>query len=81
MLFHLLAICLYEQSIVAFIFIQDIITWHAPLISGLTVSAILATSVSVQFFAKNLAMQRSLQYGLIMLLLSSVLLSICLSLH
>lgn len=62
-------------------FIQDIIAWHGPLVSGLTVSGILFASVSVQFFAKGLTMQRSLQYGLIMLLLSFSLLSICLSLH
>lgn len=62
-------------------FIKDIIAWHGPLVSGLTVSGILLASVSVQIFAKGLHMQRSLQYGLIMLLLSFALLTLCLTLH
>lgn len=58
-------------------FIQDILPWHGPLVSGGVISCVLFISALVQFFTKTWAMDKVLKYGLICLFTSQVLLLIC----
>ena len=62
-------------------FVQFIIPWHGPLVSGLAISSILFISALIQFFAKSLPAARSLNYGLLLLLVSCLLLAICMQTH
>ena len=62
-------------------FVKDLIPWHGPLVSGLAISSILFISALIQFFAKSLPAARSLNYGLLLLLLSCLLLAICMQTH
>ena len=62
-------------------FIQDIIPWHGPLVSGATIASILMVSASVQFVAKSFNMHKTLNAGLILLILSYLILSICMLMH
>lgn len=58
-------------------FVKDLIPWHGPLVSGVAISSILFISAIIQFFAKSLPAARSLNYGLILLMGSCLLLAIC----
>ncbi|QIO04458.1 MFS transporter [Acinetobacter shaoyimingii] len=62
-------------------FIRDIIPWHGPLVSGMTISSILLVSAVAQFFARSKAMHPSLNIGLITLILSFILLTFCMIFH
>ncbi|RKG36631.1 MFS transporter [Acinetobacter rongchengensis] len=62
-------------------FIKDVIPWHSPLVSGATIASILLISASVQWFAKSLDMHKTLNVGLIFLIVSYVILSICITMH
>lgn len=58
-------------------FVKDLIPWHGPFISGVAISSILFISAIVQFFAKSLTAEKCLNYGLITLAISLVLLALC----
>lgn len=58
-------------------FLQDILPWHGPLISGIAITSILFISALVQFFSRAVAPIKSLSYGLIMGALSLVTLALC----
>jgi MFS family permease len=58
-------------------FVKDLIPWHGPLVSGLAISSILFISAAVQFSAKSLSAVCSLNYGLIFMLVSCLLLALC----
>lgn len=62
-------------------FIQDVIPWHGPLVSGATIASILLISAIVQFLAKSMDMHKALNRGLILLLTSFVILSVCMLTH
>lgn len=62
-------------------FIKQAIPWHGPLVSGATIASILLISAIVQFIAKSMNMYKALNMGLIFLLLSYLILSICMTLH
>lgn len=62
-------------------FIRDIIPWHGPLVSGITISSILLISAIAQFFARTMPMHKSVNLGLITLIVSLVLLAICMIFH
>ena len=62
-------------------FIRDVIPWHGPFVSGLTISSILIVSAIAQFFARTLPMHKSVNIGLITLIASLVLLAICMLLQ
>lgn len=62
-------------------FAKDLIPWHGPLVSGLAISSILFISALVQFFAKSLPAARGLNYGLILMMGSCLLLAICMQTH
>ncbi len=62
-------------------FVQEIIPWHGPLVSGSAISSILFISAAVQFYAKSMSPNRSIQIGLGALLVSFVLLGLCMTLH
>lgn len=58
-------------------FVKEVIPWHGPLVSGIAISSILLISACVQYFAKNIQPHTSINYGLIILLLSYTTLSLC----
>lgn len=62
-------------------FIKDVIPWHGPLVSGATIASILMISASVQWLAKSFNMHKMLNVGLIFLIASYVILSICMIMH
>lgn len=62
-------------------FIKQAIPWHGPLVSGATIASILLVSAIVQFITKSMNMHKALNIGLIFLLLSYLILSICMTLH
>ncbi len=62
-------------------FIKDIIPWHGPLISGATIASILLVSAIVQFAAKSVDMHKALNAGLILLISSYLILSLCMTMH
>ena len=62
-------------------FIKNIIPWHGPLISGATIASILLVSALVQFIAKSIDMHKALNLGLILLISSYLILSICMIMH
>ncbi|OTG62653.1 MFS transporter [Acinetobacter silvestris] len=62
-------------------FIKDVIPWHGPLVSGSTIACILFVSALAQFLAKSMPMHKSLNIGLILLITSYVLLTICMSMQ
>lgn len=62
-------------------FIKNIIPWHGPLISGATIASILLVSALVQFIAKSIDMHKALNLGLILLISSYMILSICMIMH
>ncbi|MFW2015101.1 MFS transporter [Acinetobacter bereziniae] len=62
-------------------FIRDVIPWHGPLVSGATIASILMVSAIAQFAAKSMNMHRSLNIGLILLISSYLILSVCMLMH
>ncbi|WP_425919328.1 MFS transporter [Acinetobacter sp. TSRC1-2] len=62
-------------------FLKDLIPWHGPLASGTAIASILLVSAIVQFFAKNLPAAKSLNLGLMTLVVSFILLSLCMSMQ
>ena len=62
-------------------FVKNLITWHGPLVSGSAIASILMVSAIVQFLAKNLPAGKSLNLGLITLVLSFILLGLCMSMQ
>ena len=62
-------------------FVKDLIPWHGPFVSGAAISSILFISAIVQFFAKSLAAEKCLNYGLITLTMSLVLLALCMTMQ
>ncbi len=62
-------------------FVQEVIPWHGPLVSGTAISSILFISAAVQFYAKSMSPVKCIRWGLIAFLLSFILLSLCMSLQ
>lgn len=62
-------------------FIRDVIPWHGPLVSGATIASILMVSAIAQFAAKSMNMHRALNIGLILLISSYLILSVCMLMH
>ena len=62
-------------------FVKNLIPWHGPLVSGSAIASILMVSAIVQFLAKNLPAGKSLNLGLITLVLSFILLGLCMSMQ
>ena len=62
-------------------FIQDIIPWHGPMVSGITIASILLISALIQFIFKTINMHKALNIGLISMLFSYVILSVCMVMH
>lgn len=62
-------------------FIKEIIPWRGPMVSGTTIASILLISASTQLIARNLNMHKLLNWGLISLLFSFMILSLCMSMH
>ena len=62
-------------------FVKNLIPWHGPLVSGSAIASILMVSAIVQFLAKNLPAGKSLNLGLITLMLSFILLGLCMSMQ
>ena len=62
-------------------FIRDVIPWHGPLVSGATIASILMVSAIVQFIAKSFDMHKALNTGLVLLISSYIILSICMTMH
>ena len=62
-------------------FIKDVIPWHGPFVSGVTIASILMISASVQWLAKSFNMHKTLNVGLLFLIASYVILSICMITH
>ncbi len=58
-------------------FIQDILPWHGPFVSGSAITCILLISALVQFFAKAVAAKKCLNIGLIIMLASLISLALC----
>ena len=58
-------------------FVQDILPWHGPLVSGIAITCILLISAAVQFFAKAVSAKKCLNIGLIIMLTSLVSLALC----
>lgn len=58
-------------------FVQNILPWHGPLVSGTTITCILLISAVVQFFAKAVPAKKCLNIGLIIMLVSLVSLALC----
>lgn len=71
------AFCLFAS--LAPSFIQDIIPWHGPLVSGITISSILMFSALAQIYARRYNMHQSLNQGLIAMVISLVLLALCMA--
>ena len=62
-------------------FVKNLIPWHGPLVSGSAIASILMVSAIVQFLAKHLPAGKSLNLGLITLVLSFILLGLCMSMQ
>ena len=62
-------------------FIRDVIPWHGPLVSGATIASILMASAIAQFAAKSMNTHRALNIGLILLISSYLILSVCMLMH
>ncbi|WP_446699482.1 MFS transporter [Acinetobacter variabilis] len=61
-------------------FVQDILPWHGPLVSGTAITCILLISAVVQFFAKAVPAKKCLNIGLMIMLVSLVSLTLCMTL-
>lgn len=62
-------------------FIRDLIPWHGPMVSGITISSILLLSACSQTFARKIESKHALNRGLTILLISFILLGICMQFH
>lgn len=62
-------------------FVQVIIPWHGPLVSGLAITCILLISAMVQYFSRSIPARKCLNYGLYTLLFSLLILGLCMYLH
>lgn len=62
-------------------FVQFIIPWHGPLVSGLAITCILLISAMVQYFSRSIPARKCLNYGLYTLLFSLLILGLCIYLH
>lgn len=62
-------------------FVQVIIPWHGPLVSGLAITCILLISAVVQYFSKAIPARTCLNYGLYLLLFSLLILGLCMYLR
>lgn len=62
-------------------FVKDLIPWHGPLFSGIAISSILFISALVQFFSRSFSAIKCLNYGLLMLSVSLILLAFCISIQ
>lgn len=62
-------------------FIQNIIPWHGPLVSGITISSILMFSAFAQIYSRRYNMHQSINQGLIAMAMSLVLLALCMALQ
>ena len=62
-------------------FVQVIIPWHGPLVSGLAITCILLISAMVQYFSRSIPARKCLNYGLYTLLFSLLILGLCIYLH
>lgn len=62
-------------------FIKDLIPWHGPMVSGMTISSILILSAISQTFARKLRSTQALNRGLFILLSSFILLALCMVFH
>lgn len=58
-------------------FVQDILPWHGPLVSGTAITCILLISAIVQYMAKAVAAKKCLNIGLVMMLISLLSLALC----
>ena len=58
-------------------FVQNILPWHGPLVSGTAITCILLISAVVQFFAKAVPAKKCLNIGLMIMLVSLVSLALC----
>ncbi|QQN89602.1 MFS transporter [Acinetobacter variabilis] len=58
-------------------FVQNILPWHGPLVSGTAITCILLISAVVQLFAKAVPAKKCLNIGLIIMLVSLVSLALC----
>ncbi len=58
-------------------FVQDILPWHGPLVSGTAITCILLISAVVQFFAKAVPAKKCLNIGLMIMLVSLISLALC----
>src|SRR5690606_32172543 len=58
-------------------FMQDILPWHGPLVSGTAITCILLISAVVQFCAKAVVAKKCLNIGLVMMLISLLSLALC----
>ena len=61
-------------------FVQDILPWHGPFVSGSAITSMLLISACVQFMAKNIAANRCLSIGLIIICSSLIALGLCMQL-
>ena len=71
------AFCLFAS--LAPSFIQDILPWHGPLVSGITISGILMFSALAQIYSRRFNMHQSINQGLIAMIVSLVLLALCMA--
>nr|WP_174507067.1 MFS transporter [Acinetobacter sp. Marseille-Q1620] len=62
-------------------FIKDVVPWHGPLVSGISIASILLISAISQFIAKSMPMHKALNIGLLMLISSLIFLALCMVLH
>ncbi|MGE8538800.1 MAG: MFS transporter [Acinetobacter sp.] len=58
-------------------FVQDILPWHGPLVSGAAITCILLVSAVVQYMAKAVAAKKCLNIGLGIMLASLISLALC----
>ena len=58
-------------------FVKDILPWHGPLVSGVAITTILFISAFVQFFARSLRPVKSLNYGIVVSIISLFTLVLC----
>lgn len=62
-------------------FLNDILPWHGPLVSGAAISLVLFCSAGIQFPLRHMQSERCLQYGLGILALSTLGLSLSIYTH
>lgn len=60
-------------------FIQNLIPWHGPLVSGTAIASILFISAFSQFLARSMMPKKNIQRGLMVLLASLIVLALCIA--